>query len=612
MAAALVVAGLAWPPRAGEIVTSQGVTPYLVVDDGDPYDLLAAHDGTIAVGDLSGDGIPDLVVGAMRADGLDNLRVDCGEVYVFFGPFVPGTVRDLATTPADITLFGRASNEGLGFTVLVADVNADGQEDLIMGTLGGRGPQQRTPVGEVYIYFGPLAAGVRDQATDTADLSILGPAWSYLGGGLAAGDLSGDGIVDLAIGSPRGPGEPLHVLFGPLAPGPPRDLEVTPADVVISGAASTTIRFGLRLRVADVSGDGRNDLIATADLAPAPNGDVNGGSAYVFFGSFTSGMRVDLATTPPDVKVTPADGGDLLGQSLAVVDLTGDGVAEILLGLPGARGPGNARGICGEVSILLGPVAPGVIDHVTTMPHATLYGAITSRLGFAMAEAVLPDGRGQVLVGAPGDRQSVSCSWGAAFVLEDVPPAGTSVDLAATPPPLTIGTDREGTGLSVHLADLTGDGWPEPIVSARVDSQVWSLPNVLHVIRYADRCEDAPPALPAPGLRLHRAGDDVVLEFDTSLTGQDSNSVDIFRGTIPALRIVPRYDHGLVPLACGLTSAPLVDAGAAAWGSSNKYYLGNHGCLDVCGPTRRYGSLGASSTGVARPGPVSSPEGDCP
>ncbi|MFQ6033521.1 MAG: FG-GAP repeat protein, partial [Candidatus Bipolaricaulia bacterium] len=41
---------------------------------------------SLAVGDINGDGIDDLIIGAPSADGPENRRVHCGEVYVIFGP----------------------------------------------------------------------------------------------------------------------------------------------------------------------------------------------------------------------------------------------------------------------------------------------------------------------------------------------------------------------------------------------------------------------------------------------------------------------------------------------------------------------------------------------
>src|SRR5436190_2035832 len=60
----------------------------------------------IVVGDLSGDGIPDLVL----ADelGLFGSSVQPGGGYVLFGPVLAGARRDLTTTPPDMTFVGDA------------------------------------------------------------------------------------------------------------------------------------------------------------------------------------------------------------------------------------------------------------------------------------------------------------------------------------------------------------------------------------------------------------------------------------------------------------------------------------------------------------------------
>jgi FG-GAP repeat len=50
--------------------------------------------GAIISGDFNGDGIMDVALGAPFADGPNNQRVDAGAVYIFYGPFAPGTSLD--------------------------------------------------------------------------------------------------------------------------------------------------------------------------------------------------------------------------------------------------------------------------------------------------------------------------------------------------------------------------------------------------------------------------------------------------------------------------------------------------------------------------------------
>ena len=87
---------------------------------------------TVAVGDVSGDGVADIAIGAPQSNGLNRSRADSGEVAVVFGGTLiadPVGVR----VAARHTFFGKDPNENLGNAIAIGDVDGDTVGDLIMG-----------------------------------------------------------------------------------------------------------------------------------------------------------------------------------------------------------------------------------------------------------------------------------------------------------------------------------------------------------------------------------------------------------------------------------------------------------------------------------------------
>ncbi|MEE8638693.1 MAG: VCBS repeat-containing protein, partial [Candidatus Margulisiibacteriota bacterium] len=138
------------------------------------------------LGDVNGDGYSDVIVGAMGADGGGENR---GQAYVYFG----GTSMD---NTADVTFSGGADYDNFAVSVSSAgDVNGDGYVDVIVGAYYADGGG--TNSGQAYIYFGGTSMD------NTADVTITGGAeWDGLGYSVSsAGDVNGDGYVDVIVGA---------------------------------------------------------------------------------------------------------------------------------------------------------------------------------------------------------------------------------------------------------------------------------------------------------------------------------------------------------------------------------------------------------------------------
>lgn len=130
--------------------------------------------------------------------------------------------------------------------------------------------------------------------------------------------------------------------------------------------------------IADLNGDGDDDLVVTAGGAGPDDARPGAGEVHVLFGPLDAGTGVDLLrgplaagtvvdlrTSDADLTVFGTDGrtpdhfGDRFGAMLATGDLTGDGVADVIVGAPLAAGPGNGRRTAGQVYVVSGVQVPG-------------------------------------------------------------------------------------------------------------------------------------------------------------------------------------------------------------------------------------------------------------
>jgi len=363
-------------------------------------------------GDVNGDGLDDLIVGASRADA--NGDSDAGVSYVVFGKSSGSTV-DLANLAlGGFRIDGIGDDDFSGSSVSGAgDVNGDGLSDLIIGAWGTDIGNDRN-TGATYVIFGKSNSAAIDldslgpggfridgiNATDRSGFSVSG-----------AGDVNGDGLADLVLGAhTAGPGDEngageSYIVFGKVSSTLVDLANLGPQGFRIPGV-NTLDRNGISSAGAgDVNGDGLADLIVGASTAD-PDGRTDAGQSYVIFGKADS-APIDLDNLGAEgFQMLGADDGDIAGFSVAGSgDVNGDGLADLVVGAPRADPDGDENAGAGYV--LFGKPNEAPIDFGDIGADGFRINGVQPQdnLGLTVSGAgdVNGDGLADVILGAPGE-----------------------------------------------------------------------------------------------------------------------------------------------------------------------------------------------------------------
>jgi len=426
----------------------------------------------IALGDFNGDGILDLLLGSPNGDGPDDRRRDAGEAYVIYGRQTLPPTFDVDGVPGpDVILWGRDPGDRLGTGVAAGDVNGDGIDDIILGAPGGDGPANaRDSVGEIVVIAGSGSLpGKIDLKTFRENLVVFNNRQrSNFGNAIVSLDINGDGIDDILMGDPdvtNGAGAVYGVYGRTDLPSRIDIAEPQGPSLFILGADKGD-HMGMTLAKGDVNGDGIEDLVIGAPFADGPgNSRIDAGEAYVILGSVNLPRLINLAATSADITVYGADAQDQLGTSVATGFVNGDGVADLLVGAPGASGSGNQRGGAGEAYIFYGKSAlPSVLDVRNNTQDVMIVGARRlENLGSAVAAGDLDgDNFQDLILGARGGRgpQGDRPGAGHVYVIRSTGQIPSVFDLESNPANLVLYGAKSGDALGSALAgaDITGTG----------------------------------------------------------------------------------------------------------------------------------------------------------
>jgi len=316
------------------------------LDDGDQF-----GSSVTSLGDLDGDGITDIAVGAIGDDDGGSGR---GAVWILFLN-AGGTVKSWQKISSTTGGFGGSLSNDDQFGTAVAspgDIDGDGVRDLVVGAqLDDDGGADR---GAVWILFLNSDGTVKDEAK----ISDATPGFA---GALSNSDLFGvsvgritdidlDGVPDIAVGAvgddDGGSDRGAVYVFRLNADGTIKAVtKISQTAGGFGGTLGDFDQFGSAVAsIPDLNGDGRAEL--AVGVVGDDDGGIDRGAVFVLFidNTGTVTLRRKISSVLGGFA-GPLGNGDFFGWSaINAKDVDGDGVAELLVGAPRGDDGGSNRG----------------------------------------------------------------------------------------------------------------------------------------------------------------------------------------------------------------------------------------------------------------------------
>lgn len=374
----------------------------------------------MTTGNFNGDKYDDLAIGDLSEGDVKQKGRQAGAVWIF--PGGPGGLQVDAVKHVNQSTPGApgtsADGDWFGSALAAGDITGDGRDELLVG-LPDKKVAGQDEAGAVVVLKGSSAGIVTSGAKwidqNTSGVPGAAETTDHFGSAIAVGKLDKNKYRDVVIGSSGedaggSSGSGLVTQFWGSSAGVSFK-KVTAVSAVSAAAAAQRkdtylSRFGAALAIADTNGDGHGEVIVGDEDAQV--GRMNGG-VVVSLTARSTGLSIKkmiiLSRQDKNIAGTPK-AYDGFGESIAAGDVTGDGIADVLVGVPGAdvgkakdAGSvvllrGSSKGLTGSRSQTLTQSSAGVPN---TPEHSDAFGSSVSLLNLNGAGGL------DAVIGAPGE-----------------------------------------------------------------------------------------------------------------------------------------------------------------------------------------------------------------
>jgi hypothetical protein len=376
----------------------------------------------LAAGDVDDDGTDDLIVGGVY-EGVGGIAA-AGAIWRL--ELTPGS-GTLSVTTAQLFSQDTSGITGtpeledwFGDTVVVADFDGDGYDDVVVGIPGEDVGTIVDAGGISFIPGGPTgltATGQFYYDQNVTDVSGTAETGDRFGDTLAAGDFDDDGYADLAIGVPdedwsgvdEGAAQVMYgTSSGPGVGSPDDELWSAGSPSSVAGTLQDGNQCGSALAVGDFDADGYDDL-SIGCVGYDVRSAAAAGAVLVLDGSATGLDASEIWSQDSTGVAGMAEDGDYFGSALTSGDYDDDGYDDLAIGVRESSSiytdnggvqvlPGSSGGLTSVGSLVLS-------QDVGSIVHGT--PADYDDFGWALASGDWnDDGLDDLAIGSVGDDDS--------------------------------------------------------------------------------------------------------------------------------------------------------------------------------------------------------------